>query len=248
MVSCFRVSLVFISLNIEGFFNIFLWFFSPPGGFSYADTLGSAKGWAACIQYNGTIAPQFEHFRQREDTFSLGVCNGCQLMGLIGWVETGLTPTAATPTVPEVVLVGNRSEKFESRWVTLRVPASRSIMLRRLAGSVLGCWVAHGEGRFSFRTDASRDRLLMSQCVTMQYVDDASNPTEQYPMNPNGSPMGIAGVCSPDGRHLAIMPHPERCVQMWQWPYVTADFPCKNAAPWMSMFQEAYLWCSGQQQ
>ncbi|EAA01024.2 AGAP002091-PA [Anopheles gambiae str. PEST] len=219
-----------------------------PGGFSYADTLGSAKGWAACIQYNGTIAPQFEHFRQREDTFSLGVCNGCQLMGLIGWVETGLTPTAATPTVPEVVLVGNRSEKFESRWVTLRVPASRSIMLRRLAGSVLGCWVAHGEGRFSFRTDASRDRLVMSQCVTMQYVDDASNPTEQYPMNPNGSPMGIAGVCSPDGRHLAIMPHPERCVQMWQWPYVTADFPCKNAAPWMSMFQEAYLWCSGQQQ
>uniref|UniRef100_A0AAG5CS52 Phosphoribosylformylglycinamidine synthase n=1 Tax=Anopheles atroparvus TaxID=41427 RepID=A0AAG5CS52_ANOAO len=223
-----------------------------PGGFSYADTLGSAKGWAACIQYNGKIAPQFEHFRKRTDTFSLGVCNGCQLMGLIGWVETGAKQanpitTTTTETVPEVVLLGNRSEKFESRWVTLRIPVSKSLMLRRLAGSVLGCWVAHGEGRFGFRSDATRDRLVVDQCVTMQYVDDAGNPTESYPLNPNGSPLGIAGVCSPDGRHLAIMPHPERCVQMWQWPYVTVDFPYRNASPWMSMFHEAYLWCAGKQ-
>uniref|UniRef100_A0A182QAE8 Phosphoribosylformylglycinamidine synthase n=1 Tax=Anopheles farauti TaxID=69004 RepID=A0A182QAE8_9DIPT len=221
-----------------------------PGGFSYADTLGSAKGWAACIQYNGTIAPQFENFRQRADTFSLGVCNGCQLMGLIGWVETGLAAksSSTTTTVPEIVLVGNRSEKFESRWVTVRVPESRSIMLRRLAGSVLGCWVAHAEGQFAFRSEATRDQLLVSQCITMQYVDDASNVTETYPMNPNGSQLGIAGVCSPDGRHLAIMPHPERCVQMWQWPYVTLDFPLRNASPWMSMFHEAYRWCNGQKQ
>ncbi|XP_053671144.1 phosphoribosylformylglycinamidine synthase [Anopheles nili] len=223
-----------------------------PGGFSYADTLGSAKGWAACIQYNEKIAPQFEDFRRRTDTFSLGVCNGCQLMGLIGWVDTGVAKAgkiSTTDTVPEIVLVGNRSEKFESRWVTLRVPASKSLMLRRLEGSVLGCWVAHAEGRFSFQSQVTRDRLLADRCVTMQYVDDAGNPTETYPMNPNGSERGIAGVCSPDGRHLAIMPHPERCVQMWQWPYVTMDFPLKPtaASPWMSMFLEAYLWCVGEQ-
>ncbi|ETN63588.1 adenosine 2 [Anopheles darlingi] len=221
-----------------------------PGGFSYADTLGSAKGWAACIQYNGTIAPQFEQFRKRPDTFSLGVCNGCQLMGLIGWVETDVAavagkkqPVSGTETVPEIVLAGNRSEKYECRWVTVKIAPSKSVMLRRLAGSVLGCWVAHAEGRFVYRSSATLDRLAASQCIGLQYVDDTGNATETYPMNPNGSPLGVAGVCSPDGRHLAMMPHPERCVQMWQWPYVTADFPYKNSSPWMSMFQEAYLWC-----
>ncbi|XP_052868748.1 phosphoribosylformylglycinamidine synthase [Anopheles cruzii] len=219
-----------------------------PGGFSYADTLGSAKGWAACIQYNDKIAPQFEHFRKRLDTFSLGVCNGCQLMGLIGWVETEAEPvkqplTGVEPQVPEIALAGNRSEKYECRWVTVKIAPSRSLMLRRLTGSVLGCWVAHAEGRFVYRSASTLDRLVAEQCVGLQYVDDTGKPTEVYPMNPNGSRLGVAGVCSPDGRHLAMMPHPERCVQMWQWPYVTADFPHKNASPWVSMFREAYLWC-----
>lgn len=220
-----------------------------PGGFSYADTLGSAKGWAASIMYSATVAPQFAQFRARADTFSLGVCNGCQLMSLIGWVggDGGEQRSAAVGggevvEVPEVALLENRSGRFECRWVTVQVPANRSVMLRALAGSQLGCWLAHGEGRFSFREPAVLDGLVADECVALRYVDDEGAATEVYPMNPNGSVQGVAALCSRDGRHLAMMPHPERCSQMWQWPYVPAGFePARS--PWQCMFDEAYEWC-----
>lgn len=212
-----------------------------PGGFSYADTLGSAKGWAASILYSKLLAPQFNNFKLRKDTFSLGVCNGCQLMGLIGWVALG--DNSGTDDVPDVALVNNKSERFECRWSTLKISESSSIMLRKLQGSVLGCWVAHGEGQFSFRTKQVLEDLKGSKCIAMHYVDDNDKPTEVYPMNPNGSIDGIAGVCSKDGRHLAMMPHPERSTKMWQWAYVSEGFGYQTS-PWYSMFAEAYNWCT----
>ncbi|XP_065075037.1 phosphoribosylformylglycinamidine synthase [Ochlerotatus camptorhynchus] len=214
-----------------------------PGGFSYADTLGSAKGWAASILYNEVLSPQFQHFRSRNDTFSLGVCNGCQLMGLIGWVST--EPPAKDSDLPDIALLQNTSNRFECRWSTLKIAGNNSIMLRKLQGSVIGCWVAHGEGRFSFRTKQVLQQLKKNKCIAMHYVDDQNEPTETYPMNPNGSVGGVAGVCSPDGRHLAVMPHPERCAKMWQWPYVSSGFEFRTS-PWHSMFAEAYNWCVGE--
>lgn len=212
-----------------------------PGGFSYADTLGSAKGWAACILHSEVLKSQFHDFKSRLDTFSLGVCNGCQLMALLGWISTGEDNNSLE--VPDVVLLQNASERFECRWSTLKISDSTSFMLRKLTNSILGCWIAHGEGQFSFKNEQVFERLKRKKCIAMQYVDDKNEPTVVYPMNPNGSREGIAGICSPDGRHLAIMPHPERCTKMWQWPYISNSFKY-HISPWHHMFVEAYNWCT----
>lgn len=116
-------------------------------------------------------------------------------------------------------------------------------MLKGMSDSVLGCWIAHGEGRFSFKDDSVLKELEKNNCVSLHFVDDNAVPTEVYPMNPNGSPGGIAGICSKDGRHLAMMPHPERCSLIWQWPYLSSNFECKKS-PWMKMFEQAYVWCT----
>ncbi|EDW02888.1 phosphoribosylformylglycinamidine synthase [Drosophila grimshawi] len=216
-----------------------------PGGFSYADTLGSAKGWAANILHSSVLQPQFEAFKRRTDVFSLGICNGCQLMTLIGFVGS---TTVANPANPEVALLHNLSQRFECRWSTVRIPPNRSIMLSNMHDLVLGCWVAHGEGRFAFRREELLSQLHKEQLVTLQYVNDEGVPTTTYPMNPNGSPQGIAGLCSPDGRHLALMPHPERCSAMYQWPYVPPGFAVdagtQMESPWQLMFNNAYNWCA----
>ncbi|CAH1958627.1 unnamed protein product [Acanthoscelides obtectus] len=215
-----------------------------PGGFSYADVLGSAKGWSASILFNDRVKRQFAHFFARPDTFSLGVCNGCQLMALIGWVG------AATPAedhdkdaTPDVVLEHNLSERFECRWSTVKIEKSKSIMLKGMEGSSFGVWVAHGEGRFAFRSKSIYRQLVKENLVALRYVDDNNKPTEIYPMNPNGSIEGLAGICSPDGRHLAMMPHPERCEQMFQWPYMPRDWLQYQNSPWQKMFSNAYEWC-----
>jgi phosphoribosylformylglycinamidine synthase len=211
---------------------------------SYADTLGSAKGWAASILHSDHLAPQFRHFKQRTDTFALGVCNGCQLMSLIGWVGDAVTTATAKPSdTLDVALLHNKSGRYECRWSAVKIAPSKSLLLRRLAGSTLGCWIAHGEGRFSFRTPSVLTALKSSNCVALQYCDDTQQPTEVYPMNPNGSVEGIAGICSPDGRFLAMMPHPERCSEMWQWPYVPPNFQKFQKCPWQVMFDEAFAWC-----
>uniref|UniRef100_A0A8C5Q8M0 Phosphoribosylformylglycinamidine synthase n=1 Tax=Leptobrachium leishanense TaxID=445787 RepID=A0A8C5Q8M0_9ANUR len=214
------------------------------GGFSYADVLGSAKGWAASVRYNAATREQFEAFRCRGDTFSLGVCNGCQLMALLGWVgpdnpaESGATPTQG------VLLTHNLSGRFESRFVTVRIESSPSILLRGMEGSSLGVWVAHGEGLMRFRSQKVQDYITSHNLAAIRYVDDLGNPTEKYPMNPNGSPLGIAGLCSADGRHLALMPHPERCVLKWQWPWMPEDWrQSLDVSPWMRLFQNGYRWC-----
>ncbi|XP_054263875.1 phosphoribosylformylglycinamidine synthase [Macrosteles quadrilineatus] len=208
-----------------------------PGGFSYADVLGSAKGWAASLLFHPSLKAQLESFTRRTDTFSLGVCNGCQLMSLLGWV--GLPESSAKP---DVVLDHNVSGRFECRWSTVRVETSAAIHLRGMAGSVLGVWVAHGEGRFTLREPKVLEQLEQRNCLALKYVDDNSEPTERYPFNPNGSVGGVAGVCSQDGRHLALMPHPERCTLSWQQPYVPPQWHNLPAAPWLTLFHNMYKW------
>uniref|UniRef100_A0A3Q4I9K2 phosphoribosylformylglycinamidine synthase n=1 Tax=Neolamprologus brichardi TaxID=32507 RepID=A0A3Q4I9K2_NEOBR len=213
------------------------------GGFSYADVLGSAKGWAATVAYNPKAKAEFDRFRQREDTVSLGVCNGCQLLTLLGWVgesEEGVES--------EVVLSHNKSGRFESRFVSVGIQDSPSIWLRGMEGSALGVWVAHGEGLVQFCSSRAQDLIISGGLAPLRYLDDQGHPTEEYPLNPNGSPQGIAGLCSRDGRHLAMMPHPERCTLTWQWPWAPRDFrPSLTPSPWLHMFKNAASWCSNQE-
>ncbi|KAF7203424.1 phosphoribosylformylglycinamidine synthase isoform X1 [Nothobranchius furzeri] len=210
------------------------------GGFSYADVLGSAKGWAATVAYNPKAKAAFDHFQQREDTLSLGVCNGCQLLALLGWV--GQSEDGANS---DVVLTHNKSGRFESRFVSVGIQKSPSIWLRGMEGSALGVWVAHGEGLMQFRNSQVQNRIISSSLAPIRYLDDQGHPTEEYPLNPNGSPQGIAGLCSQDGRHLAMMPHPERCTLGWQWPWAPRGLrPSLAPSPWLSMFKNAAAWCS----
>uniref|UniRef100_A0AAQ5ZU55 Phosphoribosylformylglycinamidine synthase n=1 Tax=Amphiprion ocellaris TaxID=80972 RepID=A0AAQ5ZU55_AMPOC len=210
------------------------------GGFSYADVLGSAKGWAATVAYNPRAKAEFDHFRRRIDTLSLGVCNGCQLLALLGWVgEDG------AEKMRQLVLTHNKSGRFESRFVSVGIQESPSVWLRGMQGSALGVWVAHGEGLMQFRSSQAQDRIISGGFAPIRYLDDQGHPTEEYPLNPNGSPLGIAGLCSRDGRHLAMMPHPERCTLGWQWPWAPRDLrPSLAPSPWLRMFRNAAAWCS----
>jgi phosphoribosylformylglycinamidine synthase len=208
------------------------------GGFSYADVLDSAKGWAASIRFNKKVWDQFEKFYHRPDTFSLGVCNGCQLMALLGWV-----PWRGISDELQPRFIHNKSGRFESRFSTVKILKSPSIMLNGMENSVLGIWVAHGEGLAYFP-----DKKMFNECehglAPLRYVDDDTKLTEAYPFNPNGSPAGIAGLCSPDGRHLAMMPHPERTVLTWQWGWLPEELKQSlDASPWLRMFQNAREWC-----
>ncbi|MCY3868445.1 MAG: phosphoribosylformylglycinamidine synthase [Gemmatimonadetes bacterium] len=211
------------------------------GGFSYADVLDSAKGWAGVIRFNDGLRAQFDTFYNRPDTFSLGVCNGCQLMALLGWVPFPGLANAAQPR-----FIRNESARFESRFSTVQIQDSPAIMFKNMAGASLGVWVAHGEGRAFFpRTDVL-DRIIDENLSPVRYVDDNNTATEAYPFNPNGSPHGIAGLCSPDGRHLAMMPHPERTFLKWQWGYMPAHWKRDlQASPWLQIFQNAREWCEG---
>jgi phosphoribosylformylglycinamidine synthase len=208
------------------------------GGFSYADVLDSAKGWAATIRFNNKLWDQFERFYHRPDTFSLGVCNGCQLMALLGWV-----PWRGIEDHLQPRFIHNRSGRFESRFSTVSILRSPAVMFKGMEGSTLGIWVAHGEG-LAYFPDREIFREAEYGLAPVRYVDDEGGITERYPFNPNGSPAGIAGLCSPDGRHLAMMPHPERTVLPWQWGWMPEQMKRSLAAsPWLRMFQNAREWC-----
>ncbi len=209
------------------------------GGFSYADVLDSAKGWAGKIKFNSDLRDEFNRFYNRPDTFSLGVCNGCQLMALLGWVPKQGITEAKQPR-----FIRNKSGRFESRWVNVKILESPAIMLKDMAGSSLGVWVAHGEG-YLHCPDANILADIKNKNLTpLVYVDDNGEATEKYPYNPNSSPCGITALCSPDGRHLAMMPHPERAFLKWQWPYMPEDWKKDlPASPWLKMFQNAREWC-----
>ena len=223
------------------------------GGFSNADTLGSAKGWAGAFLYNEKANKALNDFYARKDTLSLGICNGCQLMA-----ELGLITPDQREKSPK--MLHNISHKFESGFVGVEIPKSSSILLKPLEGTRLGIWVAHGEGRFCFHAQhIERSSANLSQAVRkikgiVDISSDGKTPDmdialrytyDEYPANPNGSPFGIAGVCSPDGRHLAMMPHPERCIRPWNWAYYPDNRKYSDqVTPWIEMFRAAVKWCS----
>ncbi|KAL1542162.1 phosphoribosylformylglycinamidine synthase [Salvia divinorum] len=218
------------------------------GGFSYADVLDSAKGWAASIRFNKPLLAQFQEFYERPDTFSLGVCNGCQLMALLGWVPGpkvgGVLGENGDPSQPR--FIHNESGRFECRFSSVKIENSPALMFKGMEGSTLGVWAAHGEGRAYFPDDDVFNSVLEASLVPVKYCDDNGKPTEVYPFNVNGSPLGVAAICSPDGRHLAMMPHPERCFLMWQYPWYPKNWNVdkKGPSPWLRMFQNAREWCS----
>lgn len=192
------------------------------GGFSNSDVLGSAKGWAGAFLFNPKAKEALDRFYAREDTLSLGVCNGCQLM-----VELNLI----NPEHKERAhMLHNDSHKFESAFVGVTVPTNRSVMFGSLSGDKLGIWVAHGEGKFSLPLPED------DYNVVLKYSYDS------YPGNPNGSDYSVAGICSADGRHLAMMPHLERTFYPWQCAYYPADRRAEEVTPWIEAFVNARRW------
>jgi phosphoribosylformylglycinamidine synthase len=172
------------------------------GGFSYGDVLGAGEGWAKSILFNNLAREEFAEFFARDATFTLGVCNGCQMLSALKQLIPG---TASWPR-----FVRNRSEQYEARLALVRVPPSQSVLLAGMQGSVLPIAVAHGEGQAEFDPDSSAESLMSRRLLTLQYVDTREQPTQLYPFNPNGSALGLAGLCSADGRVTSVMPHPER--------------------------------------
>jgi phosphoribosylformylglycinamidine synthase len=209
------------------------------GGFSFADVLDSGKGWAGVIKFNEKVLEQFDNFRKRKDTFSLGVCNGCQLMALLGWIPLN----EGLPEERQPRLLHNSSGKFESRFTSVQIQSSPAIMFKGMEGSSLGVWVAHGEGRFHFPDPSIKEMVTEKKLIPVRYVNDLNEVSEAYPFNPNGSPDGIAALCSDDGRHLGMMPHPERVFTTWQWPWTPSDWKNLQAGPWLQMFQNARIFC-----
>ncbi len=198
------------------------------GGFSNSDVLGSAKGWAAGILYNAQAKKAIDNFYARPDTLSLGICNGCQLMAELGL----LYPEHEA----KHKMAHNDSHRFESGFVSLTIPENNSVMLGSLAGTDLGVWIAHGEGKFDL------PYAVEEYNVVAQYTYDG------YPANPNGSPKALAGLCSKDGRHLAMMPHPERAIFPWQCAYYPSDEKATHEfTPWVLAFRNAFAWCQAHQ-
>ena len=226
------------------------------GGFSYADVMDSAKGWAGAILKVPSLRAQFAHFVQRPDTFSLGVCNGCQLMALLGWVP--FDAAEVDHDNPPARFIHNDSGRYESRWTTVKIQPSPSIFLQGMEGSVLGIWVSHGEGRAYFKDgEKTLKEVEEKGLAPIRFVDDLGEATTLYPFNANGSPNGIAALCSRDGRHLALMPHPERCHRSWACPWLPSPHSrsswssqyretAQHSSPWMRLFQNARRWCEAQ--
>ena len=192
------------------------------GGFSNSDVLGSAKGWASGFLYNENAKRALENFYKREDTLSLGICNGCQLM-----IELNII----NPEHPKKTrMLHNDSHKFESQFIGLSIPQNNSVMLGSLSGSKLGIWVAHGEGKFSL------PMAMENYNVVAKYAYNG------YPANPNGSRCSVAGICSADGRHLAMMPHLERAIFPWQCGFYPTTRANDEVTPWIDAFINARKW------
>jgi phosphoribosylformylglycinamidine synthase len=216
------------------------------GGFSYADVYDSAKGWAAVIKFNENVSLQFKDFYDREDTFSLGVCNGCQLMSLLGYVPCDITLPIQESQQPR--FIHNKSGRFESRWVNVKILPNNNIWLQGMDNTTIGVWIAHGEGQVHFPDDNVKNKVLENNLAPIRFTNDNGDITEEYPHNPNGSYLGITAISSHNGRHLAMMPHPERCFMTWQMPfypdtYITSSILSKSGpSPWLKMFQNAREW------
>ena len=192
------------------------------GGFSNSDVLGSAKGWAGAFLFNPKAKEALDKFYAREDTLSLGICNGCQLMVELNLINPEHTSRAR--------MLHNNSHKFESAFLGLDIPQNNSVMFGSLAGSKLGIWVAHGEGKFSLPESEDKYNIV------------AKYNYSGYPANPNGSDYNVAGICSADGRHVAMMPHLERAIFPWQNGWYPADRRNDEVTPWIEAFVNARKW------
>ena len=200
------------------------------GGFSYGDVLGAGEGWAKSILFNQKVSAEFAAYFERDDTFSLGVCNGCQMMSNLKSIIPG------TEHWPR--FVRNLSEQYEARVVQTEIPATNSVLLAGMQGSKLPIVVSHGEGRAEF--SSTKTQSAASNYVALRYIDYAGNTAVQYPANPNGSPEGIAGLTNADGRVTILMPHPERVFRSvtnsWR------DSEWGDYGPWMRLFRNARVW------
>ena len=192
------------------------------GGFSNSDVLGSAIGWAGAFKYNESAKAALDKFYNRENTLSLGVCNGCQLMVALDLIYP--------EKKQKIKMLHNESHKFESAFLNVDILENESVMLKSLAGKKLGIWVAHGEGKFS-----------IPECED-QYKIPVKYSFVNYPGNPNGSDYNTAAVCSADGRHLAMMPHIERSIYPWQWGFYPANRKEDQITPWVEAFVNARVW------
>jgi len=202
------------------------------GGFSYGDVLGAGEGWAKSVLFNSLAKDQFSAFFERNDTFSLGICNGCQMLSNLHEIIPGAEDWPH--------FVRNRSEQFEARTVMTEVVSSPSVLLAGMAGSKLPIVVAHGEGRAEFVTEGGLNNLLQKDLVAIRYINNDGEATESFPANPNGSPLGITGLTTEDGRVTIMMPHPERVFRSVQNSWHPDEWA--EDAPWMRMFRNARVW------
>jgi phosphoribosylformylglycinamidine synthase len=203
--------------------------FVACGGFSYGDVLGAGEGWAKTILFNENLRTMFQSFFERKDTFALGVCNGCQMLSTLWELIPGADKWPK--------FVQNKSERFEGRTVLVEIPKTNSVFFEGMEGSKLPIAVAHGEGRADFVRSNVND---VSTKVTLRYVDNYGEVATKYPSNPNGSPEGIAGLCSEDGRVMVMMPHPERVYRTVTNSWYPDDW--KEEGPWLRMFRNARVW------
>ena len=202
------------------------------GGFSYGDVLGAGEGWAKSALFNSRARDAFQGFFERSDSFTLGVCNGCQMMSNLHELIPG------SEFWPH--FVRNRSEQFEARVAMVQVQESNSIFLQGMAGSRMPIAIAHGEGHAEFASEEALLEADLSGCVALRFVDNHGKVTETYPANPNGSPRGITGLTSRDGRVTIMMPHPERVFRAVQNSWRPDDW--NEDAAWMRMFRNARAW------
>jgi phosphoribosylformylglycinamidine synthase len=194
--------------------------------------LGAGEGWAKSILFNSRARDEFAAFFARADTFALGVCNGCQMLSNLRELIPGaeLWPH----------FVRNRSEQFEARVCMVQIPDNPSILLNGMTGSLVPIVVAHGEGRAEFREQAHVQQVILDRLVALCFVDNRGELTQTYPYNPNGSPYGITGLTTPDGRFTILMPHPERVFRTINNSWHPDDWG--EDGPWLRMFRNARVW------
>ena len=202
------------------------------GGFSYGDVLGAGGGWSKSVLFNQNAQNQFKTFFHREETFSLGICNGCQMMSQLKDLIPGADHWPR--------FVRNLSEQFEARLNMVEVLESNSIFLNGMEGSMIPIATSHGEGRVQYSNDGDMNALIEASGVTIRYVDNFGQPAIHYPDNPNGSESGFAGFCSKDGRSTIMMPHPERVMRTEQFSWCPDDW--KDHGPWARFFVNARDW------
>ena len=202
------------------------------GGFSYGDVLGAGEGWAKSVLFNDRARAEFAAFFARPDTFALGVCNGCQMMSNLHAIIPG------SDHWPR--FVQNQSERYESRFVSLQIERSPSVLFAGMEGSVIPIAVAHGEGFTEFASEAAMRACSESGLVAARFLDNHHQITEHYPLNPNGSPRGMTALTTTSGRVTIMMPHPERVFRSACMSWAPKDWP--EDSPWMRLFRNARVW------